>query len=125
MLQVVGKSQQYKQALEAAKSIISEIKNGNLTFVGHSLGGGMAENNSIKTGYSAISFNPAGVSPRTSGTIARSNNTDVYIMTTDPLNFFQSGTSLPKTKGNITYLQPRSAKGLFDGHSIDLSLIHI
>jgi len=34
----------------------------NLTFVGHSLGGGLATANSLATGYNAIVFNPAGVS---------------------------------------------------------------
>ena len=42
-----------------------ELKNSELTFVGHSLGGGLAAAASMATGRAAITFNRASVSERT------------------------------------------------------------
>jgi len=118
VLQPLGMSSQYKESLENVKNLKDIIGNAELTFTGHSLGGGLAENNSLHTGDKAITFNAAGVSPLTSGT-QRKSNTDAYIMTTDPLNAVQRSTILPAAGGNRHYLQPRSASGVYNGHSIN------
>ncbi|SUJ10992.1 RHS repeat-associated core domain [Sphingobacterium spiritivorum] len=118
-LQPVGMSSQYNKE---SKSIVGELKkrigDSELTFTGHSLGGGLAEANSISTGDKAITFNAAGVSPLTSGT-NRKSNTDAYIMTTDPLNAVQMTTVIPSAGGKKHWLQPRSASGVYNGHSIN------
>lgn len=57
-----------------------------ITYTGHSLGGGLAETNAITTGDKAITFNAAGVSPLTA---SGKTKTTAFIMTTDPLNLIQ------------------------------------
>lgn len=64
LYQVVGHSAQYDLALSIANELSVRIgkEEGNLMFVGHSLGGGEATNNALATGHPAIVFNPAGLS---------------------------------------------------------------
>ena len=63
--QVTGLSSQYKLAIENARTLSKEISDKELTFVGHSLGGGEAAAASMATGRAAITFNPAAVSNST------------------------------------------------------------
>ena len=63
--QVAGLSSQYKMAIDNAKTLSTEIGDNELTFVGHSLGGGEAAAASMATGRAAITFNPAAVSNST------------------------------------------------------------
>lgn len=63
--QIYGKSSQYASAIENAKILSSELAGFELTFVGHSQGGGEAAASSMATGRKAITFNPAHVSPKT------------------------------------------------------------
>ena len=69
--QLFGMNEQYKQALINAQRLSDYLKNDPrykdipLTFVGHSLGGGMAALASIVTGRTAITYNPAGLSSST------------------------------------------------------------
>ncbi|MEC4050935.1 DUF6443 domain-containing protein [Flavobacterium sp. SUN046] len=65
--QVLGLSSQYQDAVDAAKEISKYCKmdykaGSELTFIGHSLGGGLAMLASLVTGRSAIAFNPAWLS---------------------------------------------------------------
>lgn len=94
--QLYGGSAQYRQALDNAKIIaqIANAENAKLFFVGHSLGGGIATNNALHTGYKAIVFNPAGVSRFTTNEIVSLRNEDsnqitCFIATNDILNWFQ------------------------------------
>lgn len=115
--QLVGASEQYAQS----KSIVGQLKErlggSELTFTGHSLGGGLAEANSISTGDKAITFNAAGLSSFTKA--GGKSNTDAYIMTTDPLNAVQLGSRAASAGGNKHFLQPRSLSGVYNGHSIN------
>ncbi len=93
VLQVFGLSKQYSEATINARNASKGLKDEELTFVGHSLGGGLAVLSSFKTGRLAITFNPAGVSPITEikhhtifGTEA---NVENYITKYEPLNLFQ------------------------------------
>ena len=52
-------------AIDNARKLSKELKNSELTFVGHSLGGGLAAAASMATGRAAITFNRASVSERT------------------------------------------------------------
>ncbi len=118
--QLVGASEQYSQSKANAVELKNELKGAELTFTGHSLGGGLAEGNSIATGNKEITFNAAGVSVFTRGGHSGRSNTDAYIMTTDPLNAIQivAGGVL-RAGGERHFLQPRSASGTYNGHSIN------
>jgi RHS repeat-associated protein len=63
--QLSGDSEQYGQSIKNAKLLNGYFKNSELTFVGHSLGGGLASANSLATGRDAITFNAAGLSDGT------------------------------------------------------------
>lgn len=63
--QMIGLTTQYSKAIENAKILSSELVGFELTFVGHSLGGGEATAASMVTGRAAITFNPAVISPAT------------------------------------------------------------
>ena len=60
--QLAGVAPQYHTAINNAKTLSNELGDNELTFVGHSLGGGEAIASSMATGRAAITFNPAAVS---------------------------------------------------------------
>ncbi|PZU82756.1 MAG: sugar-binding protein [Chryseobacterium sp.] len=122
--QLVGASEQYKESKSNAEALKARLGDAELTFTGHSLGGGLAEGNAIATGDNAITFNAAGVTAFTSGSDSKSN-TEAYIMTTDPLNALQQVGSagskglIPTAGGEKHWLQPRNPSGIYNGHSIN------
>jgi len=61
ILQIPGLAEQYKQSTDNAGIISNALGNQELTFIGHSLGGGLAAANAMKTGRDAITFNAASV----------------------------------------------------------------
>ena len=63
--QIIGLSPQYETAIYNGQTLSNELGKNELTFVGHSLGGGEAAAASMATGRPAITFNPAAVSPLT------------------------------------------------------------
>lgn len=63
--QVTLGAPQYNVAIDNARKLSNELKDFELTFVGHSLGGGLAAAASMATGKAAITFNRASVSDRT------------------------------------------------------------
>ena len=63
--QLIGIAPQYYSAIRNAKIISKSLGRSELTFVGHSLGGGEAAASSMATGDAAITFNPASVSQLT------------------------------------------------------------
>ena len=63
--QLAGVAPQYHTAIYNARTLSNELGNSELTFVGHSLGGGEAIASSMATGRAAITFNPAAVSELT------------------------------------------------------------
>lgn len=82
--QIVGLTSQYSKAIENAKKLDELVGKEELTFVGHSLGGGEAAAASMATGRSAITFNPAALSPVTRLFNGISHNGDIvnYISST-------------------------------------------
>jgi hypothetical protein len=60
--QIEGGSNQYAFSIKFARSLQNGMGGQEMTYVGHSLGGGLAAANSLATGNAAITFNPAGVS---------------------------------------------------------------
>ena len=60
--QLFGLSSQYEEAVKQAQVADGIVGQNELTFVGHSLGGGEAAAASMATGRNAITFNPAALS---------------------------------------------------------------
>lgn len=126
LTQPFGLSKQYSNSADNAKSINSRVKGKELTFIGHSLGGGEAALNALVTDRAAITFNPAGVSDITKikegswfTPFKSERNIDAYIMYTDPLNIIQDKTSIPKANGKRHYLIPTDLPSVYNGHSMD------
>jgi hypothetical protein len=119
-LQPLGLSDQYKQSMDNATKISSQLGKGTeLTFTGHSLGGGEAAANAYATGRDAITFNAAGVSPLTVRE-NRASKVDAYIMLTDPLNAVQNNSWLmPDVNGTRHYVLPTDKPSIYNGHSMD------
>jgi hypothetical protein len=85
-----------------------------MTYVGHSLGGGLAAANSLATGNAAIAFNPAGVSLSTRLT----NNLPSDNRNGQIRSFVVGGEAVDrsqrwvgsKANGQITYIHPQLGK---------------
>ncbi len=122
VIQPSGLSSQYNSSIKNAIRIDGILGKGiELTFTGHSLGGGEAAANAYATGRDAITFNAAGVSPLT----IKANKKcriDVAIMMSDPLNFIQNGSSkdvFPNVDGVRHYILPLDKPSLYNGHSME------
>jgi RHS repeat-associated protein len=99
--QLFGTAEQYSQALTIATNLSVELKAEELTFVGHSLGGGLANYSSLATGRSSMTFNPAWVSTSSINNTLKSQNISPtpfsnmqrnnYIHDRDPLHYLQKG----------------------------------
>jgi RHS repeat-associated protein len=124
--QPLGLSKQYEKAAENAKIISNILGKTELTYTGHSLGGGEAALNALITDRKAITFNAAGVSEITKfaeGTwktpFKSESKINAYVMTTDPLNYLQNrSTIMPDVNGIIHLLQPTDNSSIHNGHSI-------
>jgi hypothetical protein len=114
--QPLGLSKQYKESKEKVQDLKKILGNKELTYTGHSLGGGLAETNSITTGDKAITFNAAGVSFFTA---SGKSNVTAFIMTTDPLNLIQQVSIIPAAGGRKQLVSPRTLSGWYNGHSIN------
>ena len=60
-----GVAEQYLLSTNNAQEISAQLGYSELTFVGHSLGGGLASANALTTGDTGITFNAAGLSDKT------------------------------------------------------------
>ncbi len=112
--QPLGISGQYKTNAENAVALQKYFgSNTDLTFVGHSLGGGLAAANAMMTNHPAITFNAAGVGPITKAEISNSfgnfaknlfspvcRKIDAYVVSGEILNTVQSNMGL-KADGSI------------------------
>ena len=94
-----------------------------LTFVGHSLGGGLASLNARLTGRDAITFNAAALSPTTLQTAQRilgdvnymewTSNITAYIVENEAVDYFQGLIDLQAEHDQLIYLpSPSYRKGL-------------
>ncbi|MFT4072930.1 MAG: hypothetical protein QM654_13525 [Dysgonamonadaceae bacterium] len=113
--QPLSLSDQYYNSAKNAKAISQAVGETELSFVGHSLGGGEAALNSLVTdgvGRKAFTFNAAGVGDITKfvgGTwktpLKSESNIEAYILHTDPLNKLQNSSPImPDVNGNRHYL---------------------
>jgi len=123
--QLVGKSEQYEQSKNNAVKISNKVGNMELTFVGHSLGGGESAVNLLATANdklkrSAITFNAAGVSEKTLKNLEL-NTKYAYKITSyengaDILSWLQRSTPLPDALGvRVSIPQPFNFPW-FDSH---------
>ena len=139
--QMFGLSMEYCESAHNAKIISDKVGNDmELTFIGHSQGGGEAALNSLVTsdknskGRRAMTFNAAGVSDEMKfvagglKTLVKSESKiDSYIMVTDPLNAAQNISpsnispllnKLPHVNGNIHFVFPKNLNSMYNGHSM-------
>lgn len=72
--QLSGSTEQYKQSVEIAKKVSSSTEE-ELTFLGQSLGGGLASANALATGRRGITFNAVGLSDATIMDLSLNNKT--------------------------------------------------
>ena len=99
---------QYNQAMDLAASV-DEIYDGNVTMVGHSLGGGLASSGVAVTGNSGYTFNSAGLHPNTAKRRRGLNNDQVSKLITsqsvagEVLTGAQSTTTKSVITGAATY----------------------
>ena len=92
--QLFGKTSQYNESIDIAGQLSKQLSDSELTFVGHSLGGGLAAANALATDKNAITFNPAALSSATKKNLGlnplnKGNITNVIIRG-EAVNFLQS-----------------------------------
>jgi hypothetical protein len=82
-----------------------QLGNKDLSFVGHSLGGGLASANSLATGRQGFTFNAAGLSPgsRTLYGLNRKANIQAYVVDGEAVSVSQKLLGL-RAEGKITIL---------------------
>ncbi len=106
-LQVVGMSGQYDQAVQLANAMDAYAGSTPLTFVGHSLGGGLAALASLVMQREALTYNPAALSSITLSSYgvenASQSHINAFIIANEPLNMIQKNIHL-NPDGNIHYL---------------------
>lgn len=134
--QLFGSSEQYKQSADIALYLSLEIgANNELNFVGHSLGGGEATLNSLKTygtgkGRAAFIFNAVWITSKTAvknrikEEALRKAEINAFALASDPLTLFQNGINtsfhLRKTMDiNTNIIIPHSISSVCNGHSIN------
>lgn len=71
--QLFGETKQYVESVDVAGKISDKLGDSELTFVGHSLGGGLAAANALLTGRNATTFNPAAITSATLKKLGLSN----------------------------------------------------
>ena len=115
IVQLIGMSEQYSIAMNNAEVLVRKLKNQELTFVGHSLGGGLAAASAYATNGRAMTFNAAGVSLLTINKTSRAR-IDAYITINDELHYVQSTMRLPTADGTKHW---RIGISNLLGHSIE------
>jgi hypothetical protein len=91
--QLRGSSEQYQQSVENATAIAGNLGDAELTFAGHSLGGGLAAANSLATGKDAVTFNAAALSQATKEDLNLTNRSGSIfnvVVRGEILNYYQS-----------------------------------
>jgi hypothetical protein len=113
-------ARQYADAVALAGAVKASGL-GDVTFTGHSLGGGLASIAALASGIHAITFNAAGISDHTltanhlSATAANASQLiDRYYLRGDPLTFIQAVTPFPSALGSAHALNPTVGDALED-----------
>ena len=113
------KSSQYEQAVDLAKDVF-EATGGNVVFVGHSLGGGLASAAAYATGANAITFNASGLSWRYRRK-GKPGSIRAHYMRGEILSYMQdSSILLPNAAGRRILHRPKKwYHGRFKRHGIE------
>lgn len=111
---LTGNSDQYASSIRFSKSLQSAMGGQEMTYVGHSLGGGLAAANSLATGNAAIIFNPAGVSwgTRMMNNLPadkRNGQIQSFVVGGEAIDRSQRLVGL-KANGQINYINPQLGK---------------
>ncbi|MEO1412968.1 MAG: RHS repeat-associated core domain-containing protein, partial [Bacteroidota bacterium] len=118
LLQVFGESAQYSESVEIAHSLAEEYNE--ISFTGHSLGGGLASANALATETKAVTFNAAGLSGLTRKNLGlNGNSADItsYIVEGEILDKVQRNTGL-RAEANLRIMLPSVGKNTFDKHKM-------
>ena len=140
LAQLAGAAPQYDSAIDNARALSDELSDSELTFVGHSLGGGEAAAASMATGRKAITFNRASVSRMTQlihnlgsprnvrNVVTKSLGPDGGFVL-EPLTRIQNtvmfGIPIMPTKGVTEYLKVNERLSHTEAHSISTVINHI
>ncbi len=104
--QLIGTSMQYKVATLIAEKLKETFKT-EISFIGHSLGGGLASLAALVTGLPAVTFNAAGLSKQTKDSYKTTNaKINAYIVKDEIANVLQAGASKMQAEGNKIMLDP-------------------
>ena len=117
-------SEQYERAVRLACQVDSEV-DGNLSFVGHSLGGGLASAAALATGQDAQTYNAAGLSEGERGRIAdqfgrQTPNVTAYYVEGEILSTLQDNSPAPDAFGNRVVLAAPPVEGNAVSRSLEL-----
>jgi hypothetical protein len=117
VLQALGlPSKQYSMAIALGREIFAKT-GGNVTFTGHSLGGGLASAAAMATGGKAITFNASGVHPFTiSG--PRTQISALWLQG-DILTAIQDSSPLPSASGIRSAFRPITSRNMIDYHGME------
>ena len=111
--QLYGASTQYRESVTNAKQLNEKYSKSELTYVGHSLGGGLAAANALATDRNAITFNAAAISKDTKNALGLPKTTSKgrifnVVVKGEIVNYLQSKAGLKLEGGafqlNATYL---------------------
>ena len=106
IIQPLGLAPQYDYSITQAKAIVKSLPGKEVTFSGHSLGGGKAALNAIATGRYAITFNAAGLGDATKlryHLLFNKVNILAFIVPGEEVDILQRKFGL-KADGNIRYI---------------------
>lgn len=118
-----GKAPQYASALSLALKLNDLLADKNLTFIGHSLGGGLATLASLMTGRYAITFNPAALNNLMAcGVFAERLLTGNKFDTSKIYNYVMQGTDWQKTDPlQIINMHPNTTIGFYIGERVNVT----
>jgi len=115
------RTSQYEQAVSYAEQV-SEATGGNVVFVGHSLGGGLASAGAYATGGNAVTFNASGLSWRYRYG-GNPGNIRAHYTSGDILNFGQDASPLPNAAGGrIPHMPGQWNIGMLQRHMLGNSI---
>ncbi|WP_081373308.1 RHS repeat domain-containing protein [Xylanibacter ruminicola] len=114
--QLYGASRQYRESVDNAKQLNETLANSELTYVGHSLGGGLAAANALATDRNAITFNAAAISKNTKNLLRLPTTTSKgrifnIVVKGEIVNYLQSMAGL-KLEGGAFLLNAKYLPGI-------------
>ncbi len=119
---------QYEKAVELATKLQTFNDGRNITYTGHSLGGGLATTAAAVSGANANVFNPAALDPDSASDLSidievARENTQIYSVRGELLSEFQTGVGFAnEAVGNLNVL-PRPNFGWVQDHMSDSSML--